>query len=92
LPWAHVNWRVVRQLAGADLGSAQVLEDGNLAPCPRCRLADAVKRECLRLMRAVREVETEDVGPGSDEGIEPILGLARGSDSCDDLRVAHSDD
>ena len=44
----------------------------------------------LRLVRAVRKVQAEDVGAGGDQRVEHGVGVARGADGRDDLRVAHA--
>ncbi len=43
----------------------------------------------LRLVRAVREVQAEDVGAGRDERVEHRVGVAGRPDGRDDLRVTH---
>ena len=39
----------------------------------------------MRLVRAVREIQPEDVGAGRDERVEHRVGVARGPDGGDDL-------
>ena len=53
------------------------------------RGAHARERRALRLVRAVREIEPEDVGAGGDERVEHRVGIAGGADRGDDLRVPH---
>ena len=76
--------------AGADLRAAQILQDRDLRvprpPRPRGRGANV---GAWRLVRAVREVQTEDVDAGGDERVEHRVVVAGRSDRGDDLRVPH---
>src|SRR5262249_27852123 len=78
-----------RQAAGADLRAAEVLEHGDLPPRPLRRRADSRVGVALRLLRAVREVETEDVGAGGNQRVEHVVGAARRADRRHDLGVSH---
>ena len=53
---------------------------------PRARARTS--RAC-DLVRAVREVEPDDVGAGGDERVEHGVGVGGGTDRRDDLRLAH---
>ena len=75
--------------AGADFRPAEILKDRHDSPRALCRGADAREGCRLRLLRAVREVEAEDVGAGGDQRVEHAVGLARRPDGGDDLRVPH---
>src|SRR5262249_11112446 len=66
--------------ADADFRSAEILQDRDFTAGPLRRGADARERCRVRLLRAVREVETEDVGAGRDQRVEHAVGLARGPD------------
>ena len=77
--------------AGADLRSPQILQDGNLPTGTLSRRTHARERGSMRLVRAVREVEPDDVGAGGDEGVEQIVGIGRRADGRNDLRLAHVD-
>ena len=75
--------------AGADLRAAEILKDRDLAVRARRRGADAAERRRVRVVRAVREIQAEDVGAGGDERVEHRVGIAGRTDRGDDLRVPH---
>ena len=56
--------------AGADLRAAKILEDRHLAVRAFGRRPHAGERGRVRLVRAVREVQAEDVGAGGDQRVE----------------------
>src|SRR5207249_8061929 len=75
--------------ADANLRPAEILEDRDRAAGALRGGADARIGRRVRLLRAVREVEPEDVGTGGDQRVEHAVGVARGPDGGDDLRVPH---
>ena len=56
---------------------------------PARRRANPVERLPMRLLRAVGEIQTEDVGAGGNQRVENGVGVARGPHRGDDFCVAH---
>ena len=78
-----------RELARADLGPAQVLQDGDRPLLPLRDLAHRLQDRQVVGVLAVREVEPDDVGAGVDQALEDG-GLARGgADGGNDLGAPH---
>ena len=77
------------ELAGANLRPAEILENRHLAARALGRRPHPRERRAMRLVRAVREIQTEDVGAGGDERVEDGVGVARRADGRDDLGVSH---
>src|SRR5207244_11843567 len=63
--------------------------DRHLAFRAPCGGANALVRRAVAVVRAVGEIEAEDVRPGGDQRVEHRIRVARGADGCDDFRVAH---
>ena len=75
--------------AGANLRPAEILENRHLPIRAPRRRAHPRERRAVRLVRAVREIQAEDVGAGGDERIEDGVAVARRADGRDDLCVSH---
>ena len=75
--------------AGANLWSAEVLKDRDFALRARGRRAHTRQRGAMRLVRGVRKIQTEDVGPAGDQLIDRRVGVARRPERRNDLRVPH---
>ena len=82
--------RMVAQQAGADLGAAQVLQQRDAAAGLGRQRADARHHLAVRLVRAVREVQAEDVHAGRDQLAQRRFAARGRSDRGDDLRPPHS--
>ena len=76
------------EAAGPNLRAAQVLQDGHLAAGPLAASRIWWNSAACSL-RAVREVQAEDVHPGSDQRVEHGGLAAGGAEGGDDLGVAH---
>ena len=74
---------------GPDLRAAEILQDRHLAAGARRPPRARARTSPLRLVRAVRKIQAEDVGAGGDQRVEHGVGVARRADGRDDLRVAH---
>src|SRR5204863_7162881 len=80
---------MIPQLARADLRAAQILHYGNGTARLFRRRADARDRGAMRLVRAVREVQTEDVRAAGDQRPNHFVPVARGPDSRHQLGMTH---
>ncbi len=69
-----------------DLGSLEILEDGDGAPPPRLSGAETMDDVGVLRVRPVREVEPGDVHPRPREAIELFRTGAGRADGADDLR------
>jgi hypothetical protein len=78
------------ELAGTDLRTAQILHQRDMAAQAICGRADPRDRCRVRLVRPVREVQTEDIGAGDNQGADDIVGVACRPNRRDDLRVPHT--
>src|SRR5207245_11177586 len=72
---------------GADLRSAEILQHGDHAPGALRGRANPLERGGVAVVRAVREVQSKDVGAGGDERVDHRVAVARGTDGGDDLRM-----
>ena len=90
-PVLELDGAAALERAGADLRAAQVLQDGH-DRAPSRSAAARMRRTTarVRLVRAVREVEAEDVDAGGDEVVELRRRCHRRADRGDDLRVSHA--
>ena len=84
-PGDEIDGLAIDQLAGADLRPGQVLQDGDVPAGPGRGVADAGDDGAVLLVRAVREIEAEDVGARGDERVERALGGTGRPDGGDDL-------
>ena len=66
----HAIGRAAVEPSGSDLRAAEILQDRDFAPRALAGGADAGECRRLRLVRAVRKIEPEDVGAGGDQRVE----------------------
>ena len=85
----ELDGRPVLQQTRADLRPAEILQDGNRATRLGGRLADACDDLAVRLLRPVREVQTEHVDPRPHEFPNPLLAVGGRAERGNDLRVSH---
>ena len=75
------------ETARADLGSAEILKDGDVPAGARGRFPYRVVGPPVRLVRPVREVEPEHVDAAGDERVEDLGRAAGRTERGDDLGV-----
>ena len=75
--------------SGADLGSREVLEEGQGLPQAGLDLPGRAHHLGVLLVAPVGEVEAQDVGPGLDQTFEHPGVTGGRADGGDDLRAAH---
>ena len=88
-PAVSMNRTAAFDRAGADLRSAEILQNRDLAFGALRGRADACERRRVRLVRAVRKIEADDVGAGGNERVEHGVGVRRRTDRRDDLGLTH---
>ena len=82
------NRLTVRELTRPDFWTAQVLQDRDVAAGLTGGAADARDRFGVPFVRAVREIQTDDVDPGGNQfGDAGLIGRGR-SDGRDNLGQA----
>jgi hypothetical protein len=75
------------ELAHADLGAAEVAQDGHGLLPPRAHLADGGDGPRVVVVGAVREVEPRHVHARRDERVDALGRIAGGADGAHDLRA-----
>ena len=78
------------QLAGADLGALQVLEDAESASFALGSTAKALNVMGVFFVSAVREIQAGDVHAEAEEVAHGSFGIAGRADGADDLGAAES--
>src|SRR5205814_639050 len=87
--WLHGDGFVAGQLAGTDFGPAQILQHGDFTPRPKRCGAHARKRRPLRVVRAVRKIEAEDIRARCNQRVEHAVRIARRPDGRNYFRLSH---
>ncbi len=80
-----------RERTGPDLRPAQVLQDADVAAGALGGFAHLMKERRVIGLRAMREVEPDDVDAGGDERVEHVRIAGRRSERGDDLCASHGD-
>ena len=88
LPWNEVDAAALQE-SGPDLRPGQVLQDGYEASRIRRGRANPGDDGAVGFVRAVREVEADDVDPGVDQFADGRRRTRLGADGGDDLCVTH---
>jgi len=89
--WFQRHGTTATQLTDANLRATQVLEEGDDAPGLFGGAPDLLDDSGVAVVRAVREVETDDVNTGGDQLANNRVAGGCRSQRRDDLRSAHAD-
>lgn len=83
--WTQIDRPVILQLAGPNLRTAEVLHQRDAPSRPIGRGANALNGGPVRLVRTVRKIQTEDVGPGLDQLTNGFIAVARRTNGRNNL-------
>ena len=86
----EVNWLPTFEKTCPHFGTAQILHDCDVPPGAIGGLPNSGARRGLRLVRAVRKIETEDLGAARHQRVEHAVGIACRADGRDDFCPPHS--
>ena len=81
---------MVLELAGADFGALQVLEDAESAPLALGGAAEALDIVSVFLVSAVRKIQARDVHAETEQVAHGGFGVAGRTDGADNLGPAQS--
>ena len=76
---------MILQPAGPDLRTAEILHQRDASSRSIGGGANAFNGGSVRLVRAVRKIQAEDVGPGLDQLADGFIAVARRSNGRNDL-------
>jgi hypothetical protein len=76
---------VILQRASPDLRTAEILHQRDASSRPIGGGANAFNGGSVRLVRAVRKIQAENIGPGLDQLADGVVAVARRSNGRNDL-------
>ena len=78
------------EVASADLGALQVLQDANCASFPLSGAAQALDVQGVLFVSAVRKIQPRNVHAEAEQVAHSGLGVASRADGADNFGAAHS--